>query len=281
MKYTGTRTFIRPLAFHSGWAVPLFLSGFGAGPAALADNNYFQPGNLLLSRALYDNNANNVQVGTPLPPNCVGTACKPATNDGTYPTVWNNNLVDGSFGITAKIVLDQLTPSGQFINSLEVPNSSQNGVPPTKDQMVTSFSSKSEVALNLSTDGQYVAFMGYLAPIDALDVSNSNTPGVIDPTNPVNEANASHGRPSQHHWPREWRRHRHDLGRHLEGEWKRRPRRRPEQTGHDHRHLGGDQPSGNRKLHDGPNGGPARSPSWRFVHTGHCPVALTSDHDGE
>jgi hypothetical protein len=53
--------------------------------------------------------------------------------------------------------------------------------------MVGSFSSKSEVALNLSTDGQFVTFMGYLAPIDALDVSNSNTPGVVDPTNPVNE----------------------------------------------------------------------------------------------
>jgi hypothetical protein len=26
--------------------------------------------------------------------------------------------------------------------------------------------------------------MGYLAPVDAVDVSNSNTPGVIDPTNP-------------------------------------------------------------------------------------------------
>jgi hypothetical protein len=30
--------------------------------------------------------------------------------------------------------------------------------------------------------------MGYLAPINALDVSNSNTPAVVDPTNPVNEA---------------------------------------------------------------------------------------------
>jgi hypothetical protein len=54
--------------------------------------------------------------------------------------------------------------------------------------MVGSFSSKSEVALNLSTDGQFVTFMGYLAPIDTLDVSNSNTPAVVDPTNPVNEA---------------------------------------------------------------------------------------------
>ena len=51
--------------------------------------------------------------------------------------------------------------------------------------MVTSFSSKSEVALNLSTDGRYVTFMGYVAPVGAVDVSNSNTPGVIDPTNPV------------------------------------------------------------------------------------------------
>ena len=51
--------------------------------------------------------------------------------------------------------------------------------------MVTSFPSKSEIALNLSTDGRVVTFMGYLAPIDALDVSNSNTPAVFDPTNSV------------------------------------------------------------------------------------------------
>jgi hypothetical protein len=39
--------------------------------------------------------------------------------------------------------------------------------------------------LNLSTDGRFLTFMGYLAPINALDVSNSNTPAVVDPTNPV------------------------------------------------------------------------------------------------
>ena len=53
--------------------------------------------------------------------------------------------------------------------------------------MVTSFSSKSELALNLSTDHSYLTFMGYVSPIDAIDVSNSNTPGVVDPTNPVGE----------------------------------------------------------------------------------------------
>lgn len=126
-------------------------------------NDLFQPGNLVVSRSLYIEN--------------------PAL--GLYPFAWNNDLTDGSFGITSKILLDQMTPSGSVINSVEVPNSTQNGVPPTKDQMVTSFSSKSELALNLSTDGSMITFMGYFAPVNAIDVSNSNTPAVVDPTNPV------------------------------------------------------------------------------------------------
>lgn len=163
----------------------------GAATPALTDSNFFSPGNLLVSRSVYDNNPNNVQVGiTVLPPNCVATSgsCSPvvtAINDGTYPYVWNNDSVNGSFGITSKIFLDEITTDGSLVNSLEVPNSSQTGVPPTKDQMVTSFSSKSELALNLSTDHSSLTFMGYFAPIDALDVSNSNTPGAVDPTNPV------------------------------------------------------------------------------------------------
>ena len=145
---------------------------------------YFYPGNLVVSRSVYNNNPNNVQVGMTLPPNCTNS-CVQAVVNGAYPYVWNNDSVDGSFGITSKIFLDQITTSGAFLNSLQVPNSSQDGVPPTKDQMVTSFSSKSELALNLSTDHNYLTFMGYFAPIDAIDVSNSNTPAVIDPTNPV------------------------------------------------------------------------------------------------
>ena len=138
--------------------------------------------------ASYENDAGLVAGSTALPPGCV-SGCAVATADGTYPQVWNNDTVDGSFGITSKIFLDQLTPSGTLVNSLEVPNSTQPGVPPTKDQVVTSFSSKSEMALNLSTDGQFVTFMGYIAPVGALDVSNSNTPGAMDPTNPVPGAN--------------------------------------------------------------------------------------------
>ncbi len=146
---------------------------------------FFLPGNLVVSRSVYDNNPNNVQVGMALPPACVPVnGCSTAVTDGSYPFVFNNDGVDASFGVTSKILLDQITTAGALVNSLEVPNSSQNGVPPEKDQMVTSFSSKSEVALNLSTDGSLLTFMGYLAPINAIDVSNSNTPAVFDAGDP-------------------------------------------------------------------------------------------------
>lgn len=178
-------------AIRSGVAAALAVFGLAGSHAARGDDfgpSLLLPGNLLVSRSVYDNNPNNVVSGvTMLPPGCTGSACTPANAGGTYPQVFNNDIVDGSFGITSKIFLDQLTPFGQWINSIEVPNSSERGIESNSDQMVTSFSSKSELALNLSTDHQSVTFMGYLAPVDALDVSNSNTPGVVDPTNPVNE----------------------------------------------------------------------------------------------
>jgi hypothetical protein len=146
------------------------------------------PNNLVVSRSVYDNNAGNVTVGEILPPNCPpasGSCSAPAgaPYDGTYPTVFNNDLYDASFGITSKIYLDQLTLTGHKINSIEVPNSDQ-GIPSSAKHLVTSFSSKSELALNLSTDGKFLTFMGYIAPVNSLDVSNANTPLVIDPTNP-------------------------------------------------------------------------------------------------
>lgn len=137
----------------------------------------FNPGNLVVSRTVYDNLPGNVTVGETLPPNCVPSTggCVLAIADGTYPFVFNNDTVDGSFGITSRIFLDHSTPSGQVINSVEVPT----------NQLVTSFSSKSELALHLSTDGRYITFMGYVAPVNTLDVSNSNTPAAFDATNPA------------------------------------------------------------------------------------------------
>src|SRR5262249_45822759 len=53
------------------------------------------------------------------------------------------------------------------------------------NQVCTSFPSKSEMGINQSTDGKYFTFMAYVAPPNTLDVSNSNTPGHLDPTNLV------------------------------------------------------------------------------------------------
>src|SRR5579863_7653255 len=145
----------------------------------------FLPFNLAVTRSVYVNTGSITAGTTVLPPNCSLANCPTpvtAVTSSAYPYVFNNDTVDGSFGITSKIFLDQVTPFGWTFSSLEVPNSSDRGVGPNSDQMVTSFSSKSELAVNLSTDGRALTFMGYFAPIGAIDVSNSNTPGEIDPT---------------------------------------------------------------------------------------------------
>ena len=51
------------------------------------------------------------------------------------------------------------------------------GVTPNSDQMVTSFPSKSEIALNLSTDGNFVTFMGYTRRSTPSTCRTANTPG--------------------------------------------------------------------------------------------------------
>ncbi|HEY6346355.1 MAG TPA: hypothetical protein VIY49_33110 [Bryobacteraceae bacterium] len=148
----------------------------------------FTAGNLVLSRSVYAGNQSSIVLGQALPPVCPasantaapGACAGKANSTGEYAqpdstnNVFNNDTVDGSFGITSPIFLDQLTPSGTTVNSFAVPT----------NMVVTSFSSKSELALNLSTDGSVLTFMGYVTAPNTVDVSNSNTPGVYDPTNP-------------------------------------------------------------------------------------------------
>jgi hypothetical protein len=163
----------------------------------------FAPGTLVLSRSVYVGTTSSVTVGQVLPPNCVpgpitlptlaggtttvtikansSSACNAAVADGTYPTVFNNDTADGSFGITSPIFLDNITDDGFRLDTLPIPT----------DEVVTSFSSKSELALHLSTDHKSITFVayrggpGFVTGPNQLDVSNSNTPGVIDPSNPV------------------------------------------------------------------------------------------------
>lgn len=157
----------------------------GTASARDHDQQFLRPGNLLLSRTTYVGTAGTVTPGrTVLPAGCT-TGCVLATSDGSYPGVFNNEQVDPSFGVSSPIFLDQLGTDGQLINTLAVPDGTGDRRSDRSNRLVTSFPSKSELALNLSTSGQYVTFMGYVAPASALDVSNSNTPGVIDPSNPV------------------------------------------------------------------------------------------------
>lgn len=145
-------------------------------PAA-ASAQYFQQGNLVVSTTTYSG-ANNAQ-GTPLQ---VGDALAntvqktgPAASAGSanatgaYSQVFNNAAVDANFGVTSQIFLQQITTTGTLINTLAIPTS----------QAVSSFSSKSELGLNVSQDGHIVTFMGYNAPVNSTqDVSNSYTPGI-------------------------------------------------------------------------------------------------------
>jgi uncharacterized protein (TIGR03437 family) len=160
----------------------LFIAG--AAFAQTGSFSGFSAGNIVVSRSVYSATATAVPIGTALPPVCPTTAAcgtAKATDNGAYAStsntnnVFNNNKVDGSFGITSPIFLDQLTPTGTVVNTLPIPTS----------MVTTSFSSKSELALNLSGDGTAITFMAYIAAPNTVDVSNSNTPGAFDPTNPA------------------------------------------------------------------------------------------------
>ena len=139
----------------------------------------------------------------------VSVSCGYASDNGEAPNlidshnVWNNAATDGSFGISSPICLDDLTTDGRMIGTLPIPS----------HEIVTSFSSKSELALNRSVDGKSLTFMGYrggpgcptltlsgsgktltltqgnnVGPVsptrpNLIDVSASSTPGLCDPTN--------------------------------------------------------------------------------------------------
>ena len=173
----------------------------------------FIPGTLVITRSVYEGKASTVVNGESLPFGCQGgltgltvnvptttggttpvtVPCGVASDNGEYPNlhdthnVWNNANSDPSFGVTSPIFLDDITPDGWTLGTLSVPT----------DKIVTSFSSKSELALNRSVDGRSLTFMGYRGGVgcggsavsptepNLLDVSQSNTPGVCDPTNPV------------------------------------------------------------------------------------------------
>jgi hypothetical protein len=150
----------------------------GTAPGTVSN---FTPGNLLVSRSTYD--PANVVSGT-LPfnatPETTNSAPIAAVTPGTFPNVFTNVANDANFGVTSEVLLDQWTPGATSpaqttdITSMAAKN---------QTSFATSFSSKSELALNVSLDHKSLTLVAYNSPIDQLDISNSNTPGVVDPTN--------------------------------------------------------------------------------------------------
>ncbi|MGA7540252.1 MAG: hypothetical protein WBW93_15965 [Steroidobacteraceae bacterium] len=160
----------------------LLMSGV-ASPTARAGEAFLLPNSLVISSSTYDRTRGAVAaltVGTTLPDSDKKTTAAVAGNN--YVEVWNNASVDGSFGVTSPILLSDVDPhSGHVLRTLRVPT----------DQVVTSFSSKSELGLHIAGGWPWsrVVFMGYAgAGVGALDASNSDAVPGQDPTNPVTVA---------------------------------------------------------------------------------------------
>jgi hypothetical protein len=164
----------------------LLLSGCGivalslTSAVARADDAFLRPHSLVISSSVFDRSQGAVaslKVGTVLPNSATATTL--AVADNNYVTIWDNESVDASFGVTSPIRLTDVDPqSGHVFRSALVPTS----------QVVTSFPSKSELGLHIGWDrqGPHLVFVGYGSPgVGALDASNSDAVPGQDPTNPV------------------------------------------------------------------------------------------------
>jgi hypothetical protein len=164
----------------------LILIGCGAGAAtslALADDAFLKPNTLVISSSTYEKTG-AVTTLNPLGDTAQLAGPSVPVSDDNYVTVWNNGSVDGNFGVTSPINLTDIEPqSGHVFGTLQVPT----------DQVVTSFPSKSELALNFTRDrnGAHLVLQGYAGStagspgVGALDVSNADSVSGQDPTNPV------------------------------------------------------------------------------------------------
>ena len=74
------------------------MAGLGGAASAHTGSGrpWFLPGNLVVSRSVYEGSAGLLQPGVSvLPPGCTFD-CVTATADGSYPGVWDNVLADPS-----------------------------------------------------------------------------------------------------------------------------------------------------------------------------------------
>ncbi len=111
-----------------------------------------------------------------------------ANANGNVNNVWNNSSVDGQFGVTSPLQFQDLsatTGAHLAAESLD-PN-----------QVVTSFSSKSELGLSITStkNGPVATVMAYTpggagypsTAVGMLDVSNADSTSYVDPTNAASQ----------------------------------------------------------------------------------------------
>src|SRR6202046_4557224 len=151
----------------------------GANSARAAD--FIGGDSLLISTTTYQDvgEVANLVAGVSQLPGATAGEASTAVSNGNLNTVWNNETGDPSFGVTSAISLSDLNVNTGAVLASKTINPSI---------VSTSFSSKSELGLNLTkTSAGYVAtFMGYTGGgVGNLDVSNSDTTAYKDTTNPV------------------------------------------------------------------------------------------------
>jgi hypothetical protein len=138
-------------------------------------------GSLLIATTTYQDvgQVATLVAGVSQLPGATAGTTSTAKSNGDLNTVWNNAKADGSFGVTSAINLVDVNASTGVANASETL---------TASNVVTSFSSKSELSLNIAQTGSglVATLMGYYgAGLGTLDVSNSDTTAYTDPTNPV------------------------------------------------------------------------------------------------
>ena len=161
--------------------------GLGCSALALAAAaNAAQAGDLINGNSLLVTTTTYQDVGQ-VAGLVAGTTAIPggtAVSNGALNTVWNNSNVDGQFGVTSPLTLQDLSAtSAKLLASETLPT----------NQVVTSFSSKSELGLSIArtASGPVATFMGYTPggagypPVAAgvLDVSNADSTSYVDTTN--------------------------------------------------------------------------------------------------
>src|SRR5271156_3395716 len=149
------------------------LATVGASKALAQSRNIFTPGELLVSASTYAGNDGMIVIGqTVLPASGDKAIANGSYGDGSTANFTENDNADSNFGITSPFVLIEVNPT--------TGNEDMTFNVTAATGMVTSFTSKSEGSLNLSSDGLAVTFMGYNSTINQLDISNSNTPGDLN-----------------------------------------------------------------------------------------------------